>query len=64
MSKHFYKTDREQLLYLWAQLETAERIVYGLSFDGSRKIKAAVLEVKKAIAIAQNEVQNSLQESA
>jgi hypothetical protein len=52
------------LLYLWAQLETAERIVYGLSFDGSRKIKAAVLEVKKAIAIAQNEVQNSLQESA
>lgn len=62
MSKHFYKTDREQLLYLWAQLETTERIVYGLSFDGNRKIKTAILEVRKALAIAQNEVQNSLED--
>lgn len=62
MSRHFYKTDREQLLYLWAQLETTERIVYGLSFDGNRKIKAAILEVKKALSIAQNEVQNNLQD--
>ena len=62
--KRFYETEKEQLLYIWAHLETAERAVYGLSFDSNNKIREALAGARKAIGKAQCEIQDYLEDQA